>query len=62
VTPLDYEEPVSEAMAAGAINELEARALREAMELAAQVIAVDSFEVIKPAPARGLRPEEAKTG
>ncbi|MGD8746737.1 MAG: acyl-CoA dehydrogenase [Gammaproteobacteria bacterium] len=62
VTPLDYEKPVSDAMAAGAINELEARALREAMELAAQVIAVDSFEVIKPAPARGLRPEEARTG
>ncbi len=60
VTPMDFEATVEEAFSAGHINELEARVVREAMDLAARVIAVDSFETIGPVPARDVAPGKAR--
>lgn len=43
VTPSNYEETIAEGVAKGVLNDLEAQAVREAMELTAEVTAVDSF-------------------
>jgi hypothetical protein len=43
VTPSNYEEIIAEGAAKGVLNDLEAQAVREAMELTAEVTAVDSF-------------------
>ncbi len=62
VTPFDYEEGVSEALAAGEINQLEANAVREAMDLAARTIDVDSFGETRPVSVSGSGPGAARTG
>jgi acyl-CoA dehydrogenase len=43
ITPSDYEEAIAEGVAKGVLNDLEAQTVREAMELTAEVTAVDSF-------------------
>jgi acyl-CoA dehydrogenase len=43
ITPIDYEDAILEGVAKGVLNDLEAQSLREAMELTAEVTAVDSF-------------------
>jgi hypothetical protein len=44
VEPWNYEAVIAEATHAGVINDIEARALREAMELTDLAIQVDSFD------------------
>jgi acyl-CoA dehydrogenase len=62
ITPFDYEHIVSAALKSGQINELEARAVREAMELAARVIEVDVFEEMRPVPDTSVARETARVG
>ncbi len=62
VTPFDYEEAVSEALQAGEINQLEARAVHEAMDLAAKTIDVDSFGESRPVSETGSGTEAVLTG
>jgi len=62
VTPYDYEGAVAAALAAGDINPLEANAVREAMDLAARTIEVDSFGESRPVTESGAGTATARTG
>jgi len=62
VTPFDYEGAVSAALAAGEINQLEANAVREAMELAAKTIEVDAFGETRPVSGSAAGTDAARTG
>ena len=62
VTPFDYEAAVSDALAAGEINQLEAKAVREAMDLAGRTIEVDSFGGTRPVSGSEAGAEAARTG
>ena len=43
VTAYDYEEPIAKALAAGVINDIEAKLVREAKQLVSDALQVDVF-------------------
>jgi acyl-CoA dehydrogenase len=60
VTPWDYESVLADALASGVLNDIEAQTVREAMELTAEAIAVDTFG--EPNETRSLDSLEASVG
>jgi acyl-CoA dehydrogenase len=60
VNPWDYESVLTEAVDSGVINDIEAQTVREAMELATDAIAVDTFG--EPLETRSLDTMEASVG
>jgi hypothetical protein len=57
IEPWNYETVIAEATHAGVINDIEARALREAMELTDLAIQVDAFDDLQQPACRSEKPE-----
>jgi acyl-CoA dehydrogenase len=59
IEPWNYEAPIADATHAGVINDIEARALREVMELTDLAIQVDAFDDPKQSARSAAKPELA---
>jgi acyl-CoA dehydrogenase len=59
IEPWNYEAPIADATHAGVINDIEARALREVMELTDLAIQVDAFDDPKQSARSAVKPELA---
>jgi hypothetical protein len=57
IEPFNYEAVIAEATHSGVINDIEAQALREAMELTNLAIRVDAFDDQKKTVRRSEKPE-----